>query len=142
MTNKAAGRKPAITIARSEHHKLQVFATKLEQRDPELADNLLGELDRARIVEDDHMAAGVVRIGSPVRYETNDGEIRMATLVYPGQADISSGRVSVLTPVGTALLGLQAGQAIDWADRSGRRHTLRILEVGAAEPQALDTASP
>ena len=137
MTSKTAARKPAITIARSEYDKLQVFASALEQRDPELAETLIGELDRARVVEDGRVAPDVVRIGSQFRYETSDGEVRTATLVYPGQADISSGRVSVLTPVGTALLGLKSGQAIDWTDRGGRRHTLRVLEVMVPQPQSL-----
>ena len=56
----------------------------------------------------------------------------------PGEADIEKGFVSVLTPVGAALIGLTAGQAIDWTDRDGRTRRLHVLEVGA---ENLATAS-
>jgi regulator of nucleoside diphosphate kinase len=131
-----ARRKPAITIARSEHQRLLSFATALESRDPDLAETLLGELERARIVDDHRLAGSVVRMGSTVRYQAGD-ETRTVTLVYPAEADIALGRVSVLTPVGAALLGLSAGQSIDWTDRNGRRHDLTVVRVGSE-----DTARP
>lgn len=124
----AAGRKPAITIARSEHRRLLAFATGLEARDPHLAENLFVELERARVVDDHRIADSVVRMGSSVRYEA-DGDARTVILVYPAEADISLGRISVLTPVGTALLGLSPGQSIGWIDRGGRRHQLTIVSV-------------
>lgn len=125
-----AGRKPPITIARSDHQRLLTFATSLESRDPQLAENLFSELERARVVDDHRIPDTIVRMGSTVRYSTNDGETRTVTLVYPGEADISSGRISILTPVGTALLGLSPGQSIGWMDRSGRQHKLAVLDVG------------
>ncbi|MNW16687.1 nucleoside diphosphate kinase regulator [compost metagenome] len=51
------------------------------------------------------------------------------TLVFPKDADISEGRISVLTPIGTALLGLSAGQTMGWTARDDRRHTLTVLAV-------------
>jgi regulator of nucleoside diphosphate kinase len=50
---------------------------------------------------------------------------RLVTIVYPGDADESAGRISVLSPLGTALLGLSVGQAIDWDFPDGRR-ALRV----------------
>jgi len=50
-------------------------------------------------------------------------------LVYPADADIDAGKVSILTPVGAGLIGLRAGQAIAWPDRDGRARTLRVLGV-------------
>ena len=50
-------------------------------------------------------------------------------LVYPGEADIAVGKVSVLSPVGAGLLGLKAGQSIQWPDRDGRLRALRVLKV-------------
>jgi len=131
MTASTAGRKPAITIARSEHRKLLAFATGLEQRDPELAESLFGELERARVVDDQRMAGDVIRMGSTVTYTAHDEE-RTVTLVYPLEADISLGRISILTPVGTALLGLSPGQSIGWTDRNGRGHRLRVETVTQA----------
>jgi regulator of nucleoside diphosphate kinase len=51
---------------------------------------------------------------------------RLVTIVYPGDADESAGRISVLSPLGTALLGLSVGQAIDWDFPDGSRRTLRV----------------
>ena len=51
------------------------------------------------------------------------------TLVYPAEADIDAGRVSVGTPIGTALLGLAEGQSIDWTARDGRRQRLTVVAV-------------
>ncbi|WP_407649143.1 GreA/GreB family elongation factor [Devosia algicola] len=50
-------------------------------------------------------------------------------MVYPVQADISRGRVSVLTPVGAALIGLRTGQSITWETRDGRNNVLTVLSV-------------
>jgi regulator of nucleoside diphosphate kinase len=54
------------------------------------------------------------------------------TLVYPGEADIGQGRISVLTPVGAALIGLSKGQSIDWATRTGETRRLTVIEVHEA----------
>jgi regulator of nucleoside diphosphate kinase len=124
-----AGRKPAITVARSEHDRLLAFANTIAEQNPESSEELLLELERARVVNDDRVPDNVVRIGSSVKYEPDTGETRTVTLVYPGEADISLGKVSVLTPIGTALLGLSPGQAIAWTARDGRRHELHVLDV-------------
>lgn len=127
-----ARRKPAIALARSEHRRLLTFATALENRDPQLAETLYGELERARIVEDQRLGGDVIRMGSTVQYETG-GEARTVTLVYPTEADIALGKISVLTPVGIALLGLTVGQSIDWTDRGGHRHELTVVRVGSTD---------
>ena len=62
-----------------------------------------------------------------------DAEPRTVRLVYPGEADIEKGFVSVLTPVGAALIGLTAGQAIDWTDRDGRTRRLHVIEVSVED---------
>ena len=129
QNNLKAGRKPKIVIARSEHERLVAFATAVAAHNPDASDELLAELDRARIVGDGKVPDAVVRMGSTVRYKTDNGDVRTVTLVYPGEADISVGKVSVLTPIGTALLGLSTGQAIDWTTRGGHRHQLHILDV-------------
>ena len=54
---------------------------------------------------------------------------REVTLVYPGKADINAGKISILVPVGTALLGLRAGQSIDWELPGGQKRRYRIIEV-------------
>jgi regulator of nucleoside diphosphate kinase len=56
------------------------------------------------------------------------------TLVYPGEADISQGRVSVLTPIGTALIGLGVGKSIAWETRTGELRQLTVMQVREPQP--------
>ena len=69
-------------------------------------------------------------MGAAVRFSLDGAEPRTVRLVYPGEADIEQGRISVLTPVGAALIGLTAGQSIEWTDRDGKSRSLSVLEVG------------
>lgn len=122
-------RPPAITLARSDHERLANLAEALADRDVPTADQLAAELERARIVADDRLAPGTVRMGAVVRFSLDGAEPRTVRLVYPGEADIEKGWISVLTPVGTALIGLSAGQSIDWIGSGKRQHHLHVLEV-------------
>ncbi|CAD7038299.1 nucleoside diphosphate kinase regulator [Pseudorhizobium endolithicum] len=132
-------RKPAIIMTRSDHERLWRLAESYAARNPEVADELLAELDRARIVPDAKIAADVVRMGSSLRFTSDLGEDRQVTLVFPGEADIAAGKVSILTPIGAALIGLSAGQSINWTARDGRLHRLTVETVEApAEIAAAD----
>jgi len=78
---------------------------------------LAHEIERATVVADNCDLPGVVRMGSQVRYcDDKTGETRDVVLVYPHEADITLKRVSVLTPVGAALIGLSVGQAIEFSN--------------------------
>ena len=122
-------RKPAITISRSDHEALVRLADSIAERNPTVFEELTTELDRARVVADNHLREDVVRMGSTLRYMTDSGENRTVTLVFPAEADISAGKVSILTPIGAALIGLSAGQSIDWEARDGRIHRLTVEHV-------------
>lgn len=122
---------PALTLGKSDHAKLQALGEAGLDRNPDLAEILLTELDRAKVVADGKLPEGVVRMGSRVTYQTNDGAEQTVTLVYPVDADIEQGRISVMTPIGVALIGLKAGQSITWRDRADKRHKLTILKVEA-----------
>jgi regulator of nucleoside diphosphate kinase len=103
------------------------------------AERLEGELDRAVVVEDGPVAPDVVAMESRVTFEDEGtGTAREVVLVYPGSADASAGRVSVLAPVGAALLGLRTGDRIDWPLPDGRTARIRILSVA---PPAGDSMS-
>ena len=122
-------REPAITLSRTDHSRLSRLAETASDRNPAVADGLLAELDRARVVADSSLADDVVRMGSTLRFTTDAGEARTVTLVYPGEADIAAGKVSVLTPIGAALIGLSANQSIDWTALDGRIHRLTVESV-------------
>lgn len=125
---------PPLTIGKADHKKLQALGEAGLDRTPDLADILLTELDRAKIVSDGKLPEGVVRMGSRVSYETEQGQSQTVILVYPADADIEAGRISVMTPIGVALIGLKAGQSITWLDRSGKRHKLTVVKVEAPVP--------
>ena len=98
------------------------------------------ELDRAFVVSSALVPADVATMNSQVRYvDETTGERRTVTLVYPQDAGASSGRVSVLAPVGTALLGLSVGQAIEWDFPDGSRRCLK-LEAVLRQPERLENS--
>lgn len=120
---------PDIIVGHGDHRSLLGLAMAGRGHTTGDSDGLLYELERARVVEDDSVPPDVVRMGSAVRYMAGGGAERVVTLVYPKDADIQNGRISVLTPVGTALLGLRTGQSITWVTRDGRKQVLTVKSV-------------
>jgi regulator of nucleoside diphosphate kinase len=76
------------------------------------------------------MPGDVVNIGSEVSFRDEvRGREQTVTVVLPADADIAKGRVSVLTPIGAALIGLRAGASIGWETREGEERRLTVLAV-------------
>ncbi len=93
-------------------------------------DRLEAELARATVVPRAEIPRDVVTMNSRVLFEDETtGERREVTLVYPHEADIDAGKISVTVPVGSALLGLRVGQSIDWELPSGAKRRYRVIEV-------------
>ncbi len=128
-------RMPEIIIGDTDFERLTTLATAALERVPDTAEELLDELDRATVVADDALPGGVVRMGSVVEFRT-DADRRRVTLVFPSDADIEAGKVSVLTPIGTALIGLSEGESITWSARDGTSHELTIVAVEQPEQGA------
>jgi len=120
--------RPEIVIRAADEERLAELANGLLDTRPGLGEQLLDELARARPASGDAVPADTVQMGSTLTYEVG-GARRRVTLVYPAEADIDAGRVSVATPIGTALLGLAEGQSIDWTARDGRRQRLTVVAV-------------
>ncbi|MCP8896286.1 nucleoside diphosphate kinase regulator [Shinella daejeonensis] len=136
MTNSApsarprAGQaKPRIVISEEDHARLMRLADSLYDNAPDLAEALIGELERATVRPGAKVPKDTAQMGSAVEYATGDGQTRRVILVYPGEAEISAGKVSILTPIGTALIGLSPGQSIAWTARDGREHRLTVNAV-------------
>jgi len=122
--------RPPIIMAETEVERLSTLALQMEQATPVAAEMLLREIQRADIRADDDMPRQVVRMRSTVRFEDDaHGVARSVLLVYPNEADIASGKISVLSLVGAGLIGLSTGQAIRWPDRDGHERWLRILKT-------------
>ena len=134
-------RKPTITVTRTDSERLWRLAESYAERNPAVAEELLAELERAKVVADGRISADIVRMGSALRFISDLGEDRSVTLVFPGEADIAEGKVSILTPIGVALIGLAAGQSIDWTARDGRTHRLTVESVEAPAWRDAATAS-
>ena len=120
---------PEIIVGEADHKQLNILAMAGLNHTPDQSDDLLYELERARILSDAEVPADIVRMGSAVRYRTDNGQEHAVTLVYPVDADIAAGRISIMTPVGTALIGLRVGQSISWRSRDNRKHMLTVLAV-------------
>lgn len=126
-------KKPKIVVSDIDHERLTILAGNVSEKLEEVAEELLQELDRAKVVPQKKLPADVVHMGSTVEFRSNDGHERKVTLVYPGEADIAQGKISILTPIGTALIGLTPGQSMSWIARDGKAHELSVLSVSAAE---------
>jgi regulator of nucleoside diphosphate kinase len=127
-------RKPPIAIKQAAHARLLRLAETLVRQNSELADQLFAELERAEIVQDTTQDREIVDMGSTLQYQTDSGDSRTVTLVYPHEEDIAAGRVSILTPIGVALIGLSAGDSIDWQRRDGRIQRLTVTHVARPSP--------
>jgi regulator of nucleoside diphosphate kinase len=115
---------------------LAAFATA--RRDQGHLEELTAELERASVVEHSDLPRDVVTMHTRVRVaDLMTGERRELLLVFPGQADVAAQRVSVLAPIGTALLGYREGDEVEWTTPGGLRR-LRIEQViqPPAEPES------
>jgi regulator of nucleoside diphosphate kinase len=127
-------RKPRITLTAQDHEKLSLLARAAENTMPDVAAVLSEELDRAHVLAKGRHPERTVCMGCEVEFrDDTTGKVQTVTLVYPEDADISKSKISVLTPIGSALIGLRAGHAITWETRTGELRTLTVLAV--CEPQ-------
>jgi len=121
-------------ISTDGHERLVRLSAAAARTMPDISSVLTEELDRARILPRDRWADAVVCMGSEVEFRDDvTGRIQSVTLVFPDEADIGQGKVSVPTPIGTALIGLAVGQSITWETRSGDERRLTVL--GARQPK-------
>lgn len=135
MTKSTAARRPPIVLSETDAERLSALALQREATAPGLAALLLSELERAAVRPDRRAPRDVVRMNARVEYlDAAHAAPRTVQLVYPEQADIAAGRISVFTPIGVGLLGLKAGQAILWPDRDGRERLLTVLRVEEPVP--------
>jgi regulator of nucleoside diphosphate kinase len=125
-------RTPPIVVAAEDRPRLLRLVAFAGENG--VAEQLEFELDRAQVMPRRDVERDVIIMDSELEYEdVATGQRRRLRLVYPHDADMDAGRVSVLAPLGCALLGLRVGQEIDWRMPGGPR-TLRVLSVGRSAP--------
>ncbi len=104
-------------------------STNFNNPDKNYLKELEKELNRGKIVEPKDIPKDVITMNSMVRLKDLDsGEEMMYTLVFPGIADISKNKISILAPIGTALIGYRVGDIIEWEVPAGLRR-LKVEEV-------------
>ncbi|MEO8315417.1 MAG: GreA/GreB family elongation factor [Pseudomonadota bacterium] len=128
-------RESPIFIIETDAARLRgLLATRVgseENLDQEHLSDLASELERAVVVNEDVAPGGFVMMNSQVQVvDLHSGERRDVTLVFPTDADPASGRVSVLAPLGCALMGNRPGEIVEWEMPGGLRR-LRIDKVTA-----------
>ncbi|MDA9408149.1 nucleoside diphosphate kinase regulator [Bradyrhizobium sp. CCBAU 45384] len=120
---------PPIRMTEDESRRLSSLADSITDLFPGLAQFLSREVDRATLTEENDLG-GVVRMGSKVSYRDDaTGASRDIVLVYPHEADSELDRISILTPVGAALIGLSVGQRIEFETPGKRTRSLTVLAV-------------
>ncbi len=121
---------PPLVISAAEEERLYGLASAAASRNPAVSRLLLREIERATVVPPEDIPSGVVTMHAHVAYRDEaTGETRRVQIVYPPDADIDAGRISVLTLIGAGLLGLAAGQSILCPMLDGRERLLTVLEV-------------
>ena len=121
---------PPIVLTNSDHDRLSAIANIACRRENAIGHFLAEEMTRARVVASTEIAPSVVTMDSQVEFmDDQTGQVRRMKLVYPEHADILHDRISILTPVGAALIGLSEGQSMQWKTRQGKLKSLTVLKV-------------
>ncbi|TDF83416.1 nucleoside diphosphate kinase regulator [Pseudomonas sp. H9] len=123
---------PSIIVTRLDVQRLERLIDSLDEKTQDSPGVLAlqDELDRAELVGHEEVPAGVVTMNSRVHCrEEASGKDYHLTLVYPKDANADEGKISILAPIGSALLGLSVGGQIDWPAPGGKTLKLKLLEV-------------
>ncbi|HEY9098015.1 MAG TPA: nucleoside diphosphate kinase regulator [Thiobacillus sp.] len=122
-------KRPEIILTSLDLHRLETILDALPAEAFPGKKELQAELDRAEVVEPQDIPSDVVTMNSKVRFALESGDEFSLTLVYPQDIDGSVERISILAPVGSALLGLSAGAQIEWPRPGGGVMKVRLVEV-------------
>lgn len=126
----SSGLPPSIIVSSHDMDRLDAMLESPAVSQTPAGIALAEELNRATVVAPDQVPEGTVMMHSRVECEDElQNEKHVLTLVYPREADVEQGKVSILAPVGTALLGLSIGQTMDWVAPGGRKLRLRVTAV-------------
>ncbi|WP_019527993.1 nucleoside diphosphate kinase regulator [Dasania marina] len=122
--------KPKITVSSLDLARLEKMIGNLQYNPPPSLDDLVNELARADILAPKDIPSNVVTMNSTVKFKvTSSNKEFSLTLVYPQDSDGSPDKISILAPVGSALLGLSEGEQIEWPKPDGGQLQVEIIEV-------------
>ncbi len=140
--NHASARLPTIHLDKTLVSRLEALAASVMRRSPEVGERLIDEIARAKLVPPEKMRDDVVTLGSEVTYrDLSVTRLHTVSVVYPEDADIDQHRISLLTPVGVALLGLSPGAKISWTTRDDETRQLEVVAVKPPKCSVLSTGT-
>lgn len=123
-------KKPNIILSTQDLERLEDLLDSLPANATPHREALLQELSRAEVVEPTEVPPTVVTMNSTVRFSMESSQEEFClTLVYPKDMDSSADRISVLAPVGSALLGLSVGEHIEWPSPGGGTIKVKIIDI-------------
>lgn len=126
----SAPRRPPVAVCREDLPELLAIAFDGLLEDPRAAAALLSEIERAKVIDDGATRPKLVLLGAEVIFRgARDAASRCVKVVSPGEARGTTEAISVLSPIGSGLIGLSEGQAILWEDRRGGYLELEVLQV-------------
>lgn len=122
--------RPKIIISSLDAERLEALLESLDHESFPGKDDLEAELARAEIVEPRDIPSTVITMHSTVKFRVeSSSESFTLTLVYPKDMDSSSSKISILAPVGSALIGLSVGDSIEWPKPGGGVLRVRVEDV-------------
>lgn len=132
---------PAIHISTNDHAKLRLLVNAaLRTSSNPAIEKLRQELDRAVVLDSGALPKDIVTLNSRVEFEdVATGEVEAYTLTMPERADVEQKRLSILAPIGTALIGFRQGDAVNWTTPGGVRQ-LKIRNVSQPDANFDDSA--
>lgn len=120
-------RLPSLVISQEDFHQISALISIARTEVSELLEE---ELGRAKLIPTEQLSNEIVSMNSEVTFlDLDTGKEHQMTLVYPHEANMETGRISILAPVGAALIGLRVGQSIDWPIRDKKIRRLKIVSV-------------
>jgi regulator of nucleoside diphosphate kinase len=131
-----------LYITRDDHTKLRLLlATAAHSNASSALRTLRAELDRAVVIDPAAVPDGIVTMDSTVEFEDlGTGEVERYTITFPDRANVERKRLSILAPIGTALIGYRVGDVVTWSTPGGERQ-LKIRQVTPAAVEAVPTGN-
>lgn len=118
---------PQIYLTDQDFQRLQILISEAEGAVAEALDE---ELARANVVAQKDIPRDIVTMNSKIEYvDVKTGDKNIVSLVYPQDANFDEGKISVLAPIGAALLGLKAGESIDWKLPNGQVKKVKVEQI-------------
>lgn len=118
---------PSLVISQEDYQKISTILSVVET---DIADQLEEELGRAELVPSEELPQDIVSMNSKVTFvDLNTDKEQSVILAYPNEANIEEHKVSILAPVGAALIGLRVGQMIDWPIGGGKVRRIKVIAV-------------